>query len=696
MVTPRLRRSSSWIGLKDQKLTTKTTLVQKLPNILVIMLKVRLNGRLHPGFHLIAGHFRIVNHQWSKGFLGHSGFLLIRNQKPNYEGFIVIGAGLPRTGTSSLRDALSILLDGACYHMFNVATGSEKDFHFWTKALEKGTEIPDDDWKEFLEGRGYRAGVDAPLCFYYKQLIKAFPNAKVVLTVRSPESWFHSVTNSILASTQIIQQWPCQLYLRLWGRKKFSDLVYELDDRLPIAVNGFPKGLWDVIESGETESVAFFNQWTDYVVENVPKERLLIMEVKEGWNPLCKFLDVPVPKEPFPSKNETAVIRKNINHKLLQEKGAMYDGRQKKNFDGFVVIGAGLPRTGTTTMKSALGTLLNGLVYHMVSVIDGPPAETDFWFRAIAGEVSQSDWQNFLEKRGYRGGVDYPISLFFRELMEVYPNAKVILTVRDPKRWRHSVLETVYQMWTTMPSYFATRTFFSMMGRGSMMGMIFNLASHVSEGMTTSLHEAVEAGDDEAVKFFNEWTGLVKKSVPAEKLLVFEVKQGWGPLCQFLDLPVPDIPFPRLNDSAEMQRKRKVLIVVSHLAIYGGPVLLGVMHFQKGRKLVLTFLTASRISGHGVASFSGSLGQGSPKRVFKVMAAPSAWELMKYPPSIKATVFPPAKELHKCIKWEKVTGETFCSPSGQPRAGSNPADIRTNSGSNSMAKGKRTWRNTAM
>lgn len=89
-------------------------------------------------------------------------------QKPNYEGFVVIGAGLPRTATSSLRQALGILLDGACYHMFSVFNSkpSDPDVPFWTKALvTKPRKI---EWINFFEGRGYRAGVDYPVSRFYK------------------------------------------------------------------------------------------------------------------------------------------------------------------------------------------------------------------------------------------------------------------------------------------------------------------------------------------------------------------------------------------------------------------------------------------------------------------------------------------------------------------------------------------------
>ena len=91
-----------------------------------------------------------------------------KGQRPNYDGFVVIGAGLPRTGTNSLRTALNIVLDGAVYHMFQVMFGESQDADFWTKLLESGQKLPAKEWKDFLEVRGFRGGVDYPISLYYK------------------------------------------------------------------------------------------------------------------------------------------------------------------------------------------------------------------------------------------------------------------------------------------------------------------------------------------------------------------------------------------------------------------------------------------------------------------------------------------------------------------------------------------------
>ena len=88
------------------------------------------------------------------------------NQSPNYADFSVIGAGLPRTGTVSLKAALSIILDGACYHLANVAASQEVDLLHWEKAISG--QIRKSEWINFFEGRGFRAGVDFPVALFYK------------------------------------------------------------------------------------------------------------------------------------------------------------------------------------------------------------------------------------------------------------------------------------------------------------------------------------------------------------------------------------------------------------------------------------------------------------------------------------------------------------------------------------------------
>lgn len=238
--------------------------------------------------------------------------------------------------------------------------------------------------------------------------------------------------------------------------------------------------------------------------------------------------------------------------------GTENPAHQKANYDGFVVIGAGLPRTGTLSMKSALGTLLNGSCYHMLSVVEGSSDEPDFWNKAIKGKVTPQEWRDFLGGRGYRAGVDYPLSRFYREVMEAYPDAKVILTIRNPETWYKSVKDTIYRGSLIM-NKLPVQILIKIAGKSSVAQMMSDLGFTPAKGMDKGIFTVVEEGPQSATKYFEDWVESVKEFVPKDRLLVFEVKQGWKPLCEFLDVPIPDIPFPRLNDTESMTRKHKNL-----------------------------------------------------------------------------------------------------------------------------------------
>ena len=141
--------------------------------------------------------------------------------------------------------------------------------------------------------------------------------------------------------------------------------------------------------------------------------------------------------------------------------------------------------------------------------------------------------------------------------MEVYPNAKVILTTRDPTRWHQSVLNTIIASRDAIYS-FSGRIFLHLVGGFKFSDMAQRLSNKpISELGGVSLIQAGRSGSAEAADFFEAWNEEVRRSVPKEQLLEFEVKDGWKPLCDFLDLPVPDEPFPNVNDSKAMSRTIK-------------------------------------------------------------------------------------------------------------------------------------------
>ncbi|XP_059095963.1 uncharacterized protein LOC131890601 [Tigriopus californicus] len=252
---------------------------------------------------------------------------------------------------------------------------------------------------------------------------------------------------------------------------------------------------------------------------------------------------------------------------------------QKANYDGFVVIGAGLPRTGTLSMKSALGTLLNGVCYHMMSMIEGSPAESAFWAKALKGGVTPQEWRDFLGGRGYRAGVDYPLSRFYRELMEAYPNAKIILTTRNPETWYKSVKDSIYKGSLIMKKL-SVHLFLILVGKTLTAKVMDDLGYLPAKGMDKGIFTVIEEGPDSAQKYFEEWVESVKECVPKDRLLIFEVKEGWKPLCQFLDVPIPDVPFPRLNDTASMARKHRNLELMANVIVFGIPACLGIIFYM--------------------------------------------------------------------------------------------------------------------
>jgi len=248
----------------------------------------------------------------------------------------------------------------------------------------------------------------------------------------------------------------------------------------------------------------------------------------------------------------------------------------KPNFDGFVVIGAGLPRTGTASMRSALSILLKGPIYHMFEVLKGGQPEVEFWNAAGRGKKTNEEWKQFFEGRGFRAGVDFPPSLFYEKLMEIFPDAKVVMTVRDnPEKWYDSVHGTIYQI-NLAANSFPLNILTKLDGSAAFHDMAGNL---MKDGVPDGLFEAISQGKEASVKYYNNWVEEVKKNVPSDKLLTFSVKEGWEPLCKFLDLPVPDGPFPNTNDTKMMQQRLRVGKTIAYLLVFGVPILIGIIMY---------------------------------------------------------------------------------------------------------------------
>jgi hypothetical protein len=213
------------------------------------------------------------------------------------------------------------------------------------------------------------------------------------------------------------------------------------------------------------------------------------------------------------------------------------------------VIGAGFPRTGTSSMKAALERLGFGPCHHMFDVGSNSDRARR-WAPLASGDVVP-DWDHVLE--GFRSAVDWPASFFWRELAARYPEAKVVLTVRDPYAWFASMRTLI----ANGPARLQAEKL-----APEMAGLVKNMETTrpllermKREGLGSDRPFGEVPDEKETIAAFERHTATVKESLPPERLLVFDVREGWEPLCRFLGVDVPaGEPFPRLNDSEVMQQ----------------------------------------------------------------------------------------------------------------------------------------------
>lgn len=216
------------------------------------------------------------------------------------------------------------------------------------------------------------------------------------------------------------------------------------------------------------------------------------------------------------------------------------------------VIGAGFGRTGTTTLKWALETLLGGRCHHMREVFEHPE-QVRGWAAKARGEAV--DLATLLD--GYVAAVDWPSAAYWAELAERFPAAKVVLTVRDFDRWYESALETIYgmsQMVERPPVSWMTRLNPRMRQLPQMMDdTIWGERGVFGGRFTDKVH---------ARAIYERNIEEVKRTIAAERLLVYTPSEGWEPLCRFLGVSVPNEPMQHRNERQEMIRIRRVMTAV--------------------------------------------------------------------------------------------------------------------------------------
>jgi hypothetical protein len=200
----------------------------------------------------------------------------------------IIGVGVGRTGTYSLRLGINQLGFGPCHHMEEVLKNMDVQVSLWSEAVKGNA-----NWDAIYDG--YNSAVDWPTAGFYRELIKKYPTAKFILTERSPESWAESFGSTIYKLVEGRNEAPEKMH-------KWLNMVNEV-----LTKTGFPDGL------DKDGLIKGFIAHGKAVREVIPEEQLLVFQVKEGWEPLCNFLNVSVPKDPFPRTNNREEFWELVN-----------------------------------------------------------------------------------------------------------------------------------------------------------------------------------------------------------------------------------------------------------------------------------------------------------------------------------------------------------------------------------------------
>jgi hypothetical protein len=156
------------------------------------------------------------------------------------------------------------------------------------------------------------------------------------------------------------------------------------------------------------------------------------------------------------------------------------------------------------------------------------------------------NWKKFYRK--YNSAVDWPTCSFYRILMNEYPDARILLNIREPGKWYDSMLETIWAIQPAFPFWFpkiVRKIHDEIIWKGNLRGAF--------------------PEREKTINIYKEWIEEVKKNVPTERVLVYEVKEGWQPLCEFLGVPVPDKPFPHINERKSFKRMIRILRLLNWL-----------------------------------------------------------------------------------------------------------------------------------
>ena len=216
------------------------------------------------------------------------------------------------------------------------------------------------------------------------------------------------------------------------------------------------------------------------------------------------------------------------------------------------VIGAGFGRTGTMSLKHALEDLGFGPCYHMIELTNDP-GKVAAWESASRGQTAALEnlFTNF------QSVTDFPGCLFYRELHQLYPDAKVILTIRDPEDWYRSASKTIFRSYPSLKQLMVIISGYAFRKRIRLLmrvgWLINNLIFHRTFRFEfRNKHRAIDIFEKHNLEVINH--------IPSEQLLVYDIAEGWEPLCRFLEVPVPDHPFPNTNSSDHFVRMKNATL----------------------------------------------------------------------------------------------------------------------------------------
>lgn len=212
------------------------------------------------------------------------------------------------------------------------------------------------------------------------------------------------------------------------------------------------------------------------------------------------------------------------------------------------VVGLGMPRTGTSSLKAALEAIGFGPCLHMDNLFNTPPL-VDAWHQFL--EQGEGDFGKLFP--GFASSTDFPGCLMYREIYQQYPEAKFILGCRDADAWYDSVMRTIYEVVPNTEEGWA-----GLRKRGEDNPRFKNIGNAlwlVGEYLLNDYFQGDFLNREHTVERYNTFYDDVRNFIPIDQLLEYEISEGWEPICKFLGVEVPELPFPYKNKTIDFQQQ---------------------------------------------------------------------------------------------------------------------------------------------